>query len=140
MATESDKDMTVFELAQALLHASPAHPERVQGLIGARLVSVPGRSKERSLHFDSYRARAGDGPFTTLELHIPKARGGISFRIVLRERPTRDEILRHFGRLKFSEYDADGKKMIAQHYKGQCMSWVLDDQGRAERLLIQDGR
>lgn len=129
----------IFPLVQQLLDASPATAAKVEKILEQKLTTIR-LSDENERSFDNFEAKGKKGVFRRLELHVPKARGGVSMIVDLRERPTRAEILQRFGPVKFPEYESGGKKMLAQNHKGQTLTWVLNDQMRAERLLIQDGR
>jgi hypothetical protein len=128
------EEMTVFDLAQKLLDAR-ANIAKVEEITGLKM-----SAREHDENFNRYEISASKGPFTRFELRVPKSRGGTLMIIDLREHPAKREILARFGRAKVPEYESGGKRLLAQEYKEQTLTWVLDDQGRAERLLIIDGR
>jgi hypothetical protein len=129
----------LFALTQQFLDASPATVEKVEK-ITARKLTVIHRNDESDRDFNNYELKATKGAFTRLELHVPKALGGVSLIIDLRDKPKREDILKRFGPPSYPEYASGGRKMLGQSYKGQSLLWVLDKEGSAERLVIQDGR
>lgn len=138
-SAEANVEHPLFSLVQQLLDVDGDTAPAVEKILEQKLTQIR-LSDETERSFNNFEAKRKKGPLTRLELHVPKSRGGVSMILDLRERPTRAEILERFGPMKIPEYESGDRKMLAQNYKGQTLTWVINAQSRAERLLIQNGR
>jgi hypothetical protein len=78
----------LFALTQQLLDAGGPPATEVEKITGRKLTVI--RKADRI--FTNYVLKETKGPFTRLELRVPKSMGGVSYVIHLRDKPRREDI------------------------------------------------
>lgn len=124
---------------QKLLELSPAKKDKVNEGLKIELRKVAGAPLDAT--FDTFESDEIKGRWKKLVLKTPKSLGGVSIFIDLEPGiVSRAEIEARFGPAKYPDRKQDGEVIFSQNFGTQTLAWVFDQQGRARRVMIQDGR
>ncbi len=135
---KSKMEHQVLSDIQNLLEISPAKKDKVATALTIELRQVPSDSRAT---FDTFENGEIKGRWKKLVLKTPKSKGGVSIFIDIEPGiVSRAEIEARFGPAKNPDREQDGEVIFSQSFGTQTLVWVFDKNGRARRVMIQDGK